>query len=340
MNKMSDTLRTKAESLKAKVSHLSRPLTQNPTPKRMKEYNMRSWEASNVERTRRAMLALAELHEAGECPMVLLGLRNFGEIEQLVHQPLSSGGGYYDVIRSNEYRDKSPAGVLLQSIIADYGTPAEKADAAERSAAQKIIDMENRLRFCKIDGFFPTPPSVINTMLAAADVQSGQAILEPSAGKGDIADAIRKRTGESVTCFEVNHSLREILQAKGHPLAGHDFMEYRGQLFDRILMNPPFENGQDIDHVMHAYSMLEHGGILVALMSAGSSFRSDKKSVAFREFIAADDDNRSYEQLGDGTFSGPDVFRQTGVNVVLVVIRKPAAAIPVTLRQQRRLIFG
>ena len=36
---------------------------------------------------------------------------------------------------------------------------------------------------------FPTPRPVIEQMLARANIQPGMTILEPSAGKGDIADA-------------------------------------------------------------------------------------------------------------------------------------------------------
>ena len=31
-------------------------------------------------------------------------------------------------------------------------------------------------------------------------------------------------------------------------------------------MNPPFTHHQDIDHVRHAYDLLDAGGVLVAIM--------------------------------------------------------------------------
>ncbi len=44
-------------------------------------------------------------------------------------------------------------------------------------------------------------------------------------------------------------------------MIGSDFMEAVPEpRFDRALMNPPFENGQDIAHVRHAFQVLKPGG--------------------------------------------------------------------------------
>jgi 16S rRNA G1207 methylase RsmC len=50
-------------------------------------------------------------------------------------------------------------------------------------------------------------------------------------------------------------------------------------------MNPPFSNGQDIDHVRHAFDLLADGGRLIAIMSEGTFYRSDKKAVNFRAWL-------------------------------------------------------
>ncbi|MDQ6651286.1 MAG: hypothetical protein M3Y84_00920, partial [Acidobacteriota bacterium] len=49
------------------------------------------------------------------------------------------------------------------------------------------------------------------------------------------------------------------LSKQGFDLVGRDFLEYAVQA-DRFLMNPPFENMADIDHVRHAYDLLRSGG--------------------------------------------------------------------------------
>ena len=84
-----------------------------------------------------------------------------------------------------------------------------------------------------------------------------------------------------ITAIEVNRTLEPVLSAKGHDVVFSDFLEHQGQ-YDRILMNPPFEGGSDIDHVMHAFDCLKPGGRLVSIMSEGPFFRSDKTSKGFR----------------------------------------------------------
>lgn len=172
-----------------------------------------------------------------------------------------------------------------------------------------------------IPGFFPTPPPVIDRMVAAAELKPGQRVLEPSAGKGDIADAIREAEPEArLEVVEPAYSLRQILELKGFSLVGDDFMMLAGEWYDRILMNPPFEHGADIDHVRHAFDLLAPGGRLVAIMSEGPFFRSDRKAEAFRQWLESVDGHS--EKLPDGSFAGKDAFRQTGVATRLVTIEK------------------
>src|SRR5688572_10064976 len=82
----------------------------------------------------------------------------------------------------------------------------------------------------------------------------------------------------------------------------------------------PFEYGQDIKHVRHAYELLASGGRLVSVVCEGPFFRSDAKSVAFREWL--DELAADVEQLPDDAFQGIEAFRQTGVRTRLVVIDK------------------
>lgn len=42
---------------------------------------------------------------------------------------------------------------------------------------------------------------------------------------------------------------------------------------------------QDIDHVLHAYRFLVDGGRLNAIKSYSTIFRTNKKSIAFRQFL-------------------------------------------------------
>ena len=40
-------------------------------------------------------------------------------------------------------------------------------------------------------------------------------------------------------------------------------------MFDAVLMNPPFAQGEDIEHITHALKMLKPGGRIVALCANG-----------------------------------------------------------------------
>jgi len=71
-----------------------------------------------------------------------------------------------------------------------------------------------------------------------------------------------------------------------HLLAEPDFLKYQTTLrYDRIVMNPPFEKQADIDHVLHAYELLEPNGRLVSIMSTSVTYRDNQKTKEFRAFM-------------------------------------------------------
>ena len=192
----------------------------------------------------------------------------------------------------------------------------------EITKEQKIKAAERELIGTKIEGYFPTPKAVVERMLEEADIQPGMKVLEPSAGKGNIADAIREAEPQAdLDVIEINSRLRDILEAKGHNIVGYDFLEYNEAKYDRIVMNPPFEKGQDIDHVKHAYDLLKPGGRVVSIMSEGPFFRGDKKAAEFRDWL--EENEGTSEKLPEGSFKSSE--RPTGVATRLVVINKPEA---------------
>jgi len=91
--------------------------------------------------------------------------------------------------------------------------------------------------------------------------------------------------------------------------------------YDRIVMNPPFSNRRDAEHVMHAYSLLKPGGRVVAIMGEGVFFGQDKKAQEFRDWLESV--NGTSEKLPEGSFMDPSLPVNTGVNARMVVIDKP-----------------
>jgi phospholipid N-methyltransferase len=178
-------------------------------------------------------------------------------------------------------------------------------------------------RYTRLDkcGFFPTPPALVSRLLELAEIEAGHYVLEPSAGGGNIADAIRREHPFcNLSVIEFQPKLRETLSAKGHHLISEpDFMNYaNGIRFDRIVMNPPFEHQQDIDHVLHAYDLLKSGGQLIAIMSAGTTFRTNRKTLEFRAFLGKHEHapglNGYIEHNPEGS------FKEAGTDVATITI--------------------
>ncbi len=162
-------------------------------------------------------------------------------------------------------------------------------------------------------GYYPTPKNIVQELINECEIEITHKILEPSAGQGHILDEIGG--GFNVVCGELLQLNRKVLEDKGYKISFNNFLEYKTEKFDRIIMNPPFANQSDIDHVNHAFSLLNPGGKLVSIMSNGITFRSTKKTIELRKLI---DDNGYYYELPEDSFytSG------TQVRTVLVVLNK------------------
>lgn len=188
--------------------------------------------------------------------------------------------------------------------------------------AEKMVALKRKLvgnRNAFID-FFPTPESHAADLVALAGIEPGMTVLEPSAGHGMLAEAARA-AGAKVDAVELAGDLREILQAKGFGLVGSDFMDTTpAQSYDAVVMNPPFSNDMDIDHVRHAYDHLKPGGRLVAIVSATAGDRQNNKNKAFREWF--DGLGGSEQAMPDGAFKAS--LNPTDVRTKIFVIDKPA----------------
>lgn len=146
---------------------------------------------------------------------------------------------------------------------------------------------------------FPTPPDVAQRMVELADIKPGQRILEPSAGTGRILDAIGTNRGtQPVLAVEINESLGNALRTKYplHSVKVADFLKCNGDLgtFDRILMNPPFKNASDVEHIKHAGHFLRCGGKIVAICARGPR-QEDKLRPIADDWIDLPDDTFAEE---------------------------------------------
>lgn len=182
-----------------------------------------------------------------------------------------------------------------------------KAKAAAFYDAQKgaktlraDLDVMSRLRH--VPNFFPTPRGLVERMIQIANLDPSMTVLEPSAGKGNIALAIRA-AGCKVVCIEKVFTLAQHLESLGLECACSDFLTKEPEPFDRVILNPPFERGIDEDHILHAVKFLKPGGRLVGVISAGTASRIQIGEI---------------ESLPEDTFRLSE--RPTGVRTALITI--------------------
>jgi uncharacterized Zn finger protein (UPF0148 family) len=197
--------------------------------------------------------------------------------------------------------------------------------------------------------FFPTPRKVARLMLSKITNKEAKYYLEPSAGKGDIADAIRnpityeeweeenpehaeknRRRGydgwssnsgrnsrSHVDVVESYPDLISVLRGKEYDVVGFDWLTYEGlSYYDAIVMNPPFSQGAK--HLLKAWDFM-HNGEIVCLLNQetiDNPHTEERKQLAqiIEQF-------GTVEPLGDA-FSTAE--RKTGVNVALVYLKKTA----------------
>lgn len=142
--------------------------------------------------------------------------------------------------------------------------------------------------------FFPTPQSVIDYILEFSEASPEHfshydrpvRILEPSAGRGNLAIALRDKylacgIDVEITCVELDPVNAVYLRDAGLNVIEADFLtlskEDLGE-FDCVVMNPPFNGSECADHVFHAQSFLPKYRFVVAVLPT-TLFSSKYKKV-------------------------------------------------------------
>lgn len=123
------------------------------------------------------------------------------------------------------------------------------------------------------EDFFPTPEELADEVIEAADIQPGNIVLEPSFGEGALIKAILRRTNnfDTIVGYEIDaercNKAKTAIERAEISLSNFNFMDVNdAPAFDRIIMNPPFSNGQAQRHLLKALCNLGEHGRLVAIM--------------------------------------------------------------------------
>jgi phospholipid N-methyltransferase len=184
-----------------------------------------------------------------------------------------------------------------------------------REARTGVKDIRSGMEFMQqmkhVPNFFPTPKSLVLDMIERANIEHGMRVLEPSAGKGNIAEELRKIPEVDLVCIELNRGLADYLRKQGFEVECRDFLELNECEWDRIVMNPPFERGIDEKHIRHAFERLSPGGRLVAVACSTTGRKLEEWAAERGGYV---------EPLPEKTFATSE--RPTGVNTCLIVAEK------------------
>lgn len=329
--KLKDLADSMEKTIQAKLN--SATSRQRPTAKRLRVAAGMREEGYYLQNIQRVLYALSSAYEkSGMQPFSYLkNIRTKSQVELLNKYADIKGkkheDHYLQSVLKNHFSDFKTLGI---STVSDWGAAFLQKDDLmkifldpvnehDRKMKQAHDELEMKIKGMKIPGFFPTPKTLIQKIIPLLDVKKGMSILEPSAGKGDILDALREQYSNSVqlSACEIHYDLRKFLELKGYNVVTHDFLNLT-ETYDRIIMNPPFEKGIDIDHVNHALSLLNRNGRLVAIMGEGSFIRSNKKEKTFRDMLF--EQNAFVSEPIKNAFK--DAFNQTGITVRIVVIKE------------------
>ena len=131
--------------------------------------------------------------------------------------------------------------------------------------------------------FYPTPERLAKKVIefASEGAEATMNWLEPSAGTGGIADYVPDDA--RLQCYEVSKLHVAVLEAKGFTRTGPrsveclDFIklasEYKGGGYNRIVMNPPFDQGRWLAHVDAAAAVTAKHSRIVAILPEGAPKR-------------------------------------------------------------------
>ena len=202
--------------------------------------------------------------------------------------------------------------------------------------------MNDNLEIFSNKDFYPTPEWLVEKMLkmVAKDSHASWSIseiLEPSAGKGDIVQAIYQSPTMKTM---VEHSRSSVYQQinidtieNSKPLASilkdvtgikpiyDDFLSFdTHKLYDLIIMNPPFSEGDK--HLVKAIQLMtkvkSHSGDIVCLLNSKTIHDKDLSNMrkSLHQLLEL---YEAHVEFLESPFE--DAERKTGVDVALVHIR-------------------
>lgn len=170
--------------------------------------------------------------------------------------------------------------------------------------------------------FYPTPKSLAVKAWSLFKNREFTRILEPSAGKGDLALAMpwyrySNKDVRPIDCCEIDIEKHPVLREAGMHVVGHDFMQLQsGSHYSHIIMNPPFAYG--VQHLIKAWDLMWDGEI-VAILNAESIKNPFSKE---RQLVVSLIEKHGSVEFVEQAFTTEDTLRRTEVEIALIYLRK------------------
>lgn len=214
--------------------------------------------------------------------------------------------------------------------------------------------------------FYPTPDHVAAMLLEGVDFKY-KAILEPSAGKGDLALFIAasqyrekhrfiwhdRKTGEAhieddknpqseydwqealndvdIDCIEIDPVLQNVLESRGLRVVHDDFITFETQKrYDLIVMNPPFDAGAE--HLLKAIDIMKYGGEIACILNAETL--RNPYTIKRQELVKTLLNYGAEVRYIENAFS--DAERKTDVEIALVNFTIPNVKYDSTIMDEMR----
>lgn len=230
------------------------------------------------------------------------------EVGTILRAGRTEGNKYYLPPTQLERKMYQAVNKVLDSLGGKWNRK-EKAHIFQSDAEELIEKATDNMEYTdskKEYQFFETPKSLAAELAKMAEIKPGEHVLEPSAGRGRIADAVRYMYNIRCDCIELEKENRTYLKEHGYNLInGENFLDSNTH-YDVIIANPPFTKQQDIDHVTHMIKLAKRK--VVSIMSNSVLFRENKKTLEFRKMI---------DDMGGGLYIKLDekTFKESGTNV-------------------------
>lgn len=188
--------------------------------------------------------------------------------------------------------------------------------------------------FEEAEQFYPTPQALLQKYLSGVDWNYVRDVLEPSAGRGDIADYIMEVSKErgwsksevEIDCIEIDSTLQATLKGKEYRVVHDNFLTFNTfKRYQLIAMNPPF--GEGAKHLLKALEMQKNGGNIFCILNSETlknPCTNERKALLQK----LQDLNAEifYEQ---GAFEKAD--RPTSVEVAVIKVSIPEAEFTSTI---------